>query len=59
VQDVLHALAGGAHPGRVLQVELPEVDPVANAGEILEASGAEVVDAPHIVAPLHQRVGQG
>ncbi len=47
------------HPGGVLQVHLLEVDPVANAGEVLEASGGEVVDAAHLVSLLDQRVGQG
>ena len=59
VEDKVDAFAGGAHGGGVLKVELLEVDPVAHVGKVVEAAGAEVVDAAHIVSLLDQRVGQG
>ena len=46
-------------PAASCRSDLLEVDPVANAGEVLEASGGEVVDAAHLVSLLEERVGQG
>jgi hypothetical protein len=59
VEDKVDALAGGLHSGYVLQAHLLEVDLVADAGQVVEAAGGEVVDAAHVVSLLDQRVGQG
>ncbi len=59
VEDEVDALAGGLHSSDVLQIHLLEIDLVADAGEVVERAGGEVVDAAHLVSLLDQRVGQG
>jgi hypothetical protein len=59
MEDEVDAIAGRAHGVGVLQIGLLEVDLVADADQVVESPGGEVVDAAHLVSLLHQRVGQG
>jgi hypothetical protein len=59
MEHIVDALAGRPNTGDVLEVHLLERDFVANVREIVEASGGEIVDPPHFVPLLHQRVGEG
>src|SRR5580692_1104855 len=58
MEDVVDSLAGSFDAGDVLEVHLLEGDGVADAGEVVEVSRGEIVDAADFMALVHERMGQ-